>query len=95
MCRLAFPFYDAEQLGIGSEVGDKIISLAALVSLGEEVQAAINHLNGDGGEWLVERFGHAVGEIDEDGIEQPSGPDLNLDRILGAAPKNRPGPTSV
>lgn len=85
MCGLAFD--DAEQLGVGRKVGDDVFGLAAVVGLGEEVQAAIDHFNGDGRERLIEGLGDAVGEIDEDGVEQPSGPDLDLDDILCSTPE--------
>lgn len=87
MSGFAFTFDDAEQFGVGGQVSDDIIHLAALVSLRKEIKAAIYHFHGDGCKRLIERFGDTVGEIHQNSIEQPGRPDLNLDGVLSAAPK--------
>jgi hypothetical protein len=87
MCGLTFTFDDAQQFGVGGQGRDELFGLAALVRLGEEIQAAIDHLHGDGCKRLIERFSHTVSEIHQNGIQQPGGPDFNLDSLLGATPK--------
>ncbi len=48
MCGFAFAFDNAQQFGVGRQVSDHIIRLAAMVSLGEEIETAIYHFHGDG-----------------------------------------------
>lgn len=87
MCGFAFTFDDTQQFGVGRQISDDIVRIAALVSLRKEIKAAIHHFHGDGCKRLIERFGDTVGEIHQNRIEQPGCPDLNLNPILSAAPK--------
>jgi hypothetical protein len=78
---------DTQALGLLGEIDDGIGRLAPLVGGGEEVQAAIDHLQGEGGEGTAQRLGDRVGQIDQHGVEEPGGPDLELDPVGRADPE--------
>ena len=80
-------FEDAQGDGIGGQVLRHIGRLAPLERIGEEVQAAVDHLHREGGEGTVQDLGDGVGEVDQDGIEDPGGPELQLDAVLRADPE--------
>jgi hypothetical protein len=42
---------------------------------------------GDAFEWHAEAVSHIVGEVDENGVKEPSGPDLHGDAVVGAGPE--------
>ena len=44
------------------------IEVAAMMSLGEVIQAAVDHLHGEGGEGAMEVLGDGISEIDQGGI---------------------------
>ena len=66
---------------------DDIVGRAALIGAGEEVQAAVDHLQRERREGLVEFLGHGVGQLDQDGVEQPGRPELQLDAVGGTDPE--------
>ena len=46
---LPFTFGDAQQFGVGGQVSDGLLSLAALVRLSKEIHVAIDQRDRDGG----------------------------------------------
>ena len=58
-----------------------------MVGLGEEVQAAVDHLHGNSSERLIEGLGYGISQVNQDGIQQPGGPQLELDTILRTDPE--------
>ncbi len=48
MVIFAFAFEDAKELGFVCEISNHIIGLATLVSIGKEIEAAMDHLDGNG-----------------------------------------------
>lgn len=58
-----------------------------MMGLGEKVHAAVDHLQRDRREGLIQFFGYGVRQVDQDGIQQPGGPQLKLDTVLGADPE--------
>ncbi len=87
--RRACPFAldDAEVGRLGGQVGHDIGGFTALVSRGEEVQAAVGHLPREGRKRLVRFLGHGVGPVGQHGVEPPGGPEVELPAIGGADPK--------
>ena len=70
-----------------SEIGDGINGLAALEVLGEMIEPAKDHLHGQGGKGLLHGVGRIIRQVDQDGIQQPTGPDLGLDAVERTDPQ--------
>ena len=51
-----------QQLCIGGQISNDILSSTVMVSLGEEIQTAIDHFDGDDGERLVECLCNSIGQ---------------------------------
>ena len=90
---LPFAFENPKPDRIVGQVGDRVIGFASMVRLGEVVNAAIDHLQRNRCKRLVQSFGYGVGQVNQDGIQQPSRPQLKLDAILRT--RSRPGPATV
>jgi hypothetical protein len=64
-----------------SKTLDWIGGFAALVSLGEVIQATENHLQRNAVEGQQEFFGDRIAQVNQEGEEQPCLPDLQEDAI--------------
>lgn len=81
MSTLPFLLYQRQGFGLASEILNRVISPAFVPRLGEMIQAAENHLQGDIFKRPVQRLSYGVGQVYQESIEQPGGPDLHLDTI--------------
>ena len=82
---LPLAFKHTQPCRVVGQVGNRVTGFASMVRLGEVVEAAIDHLQGKRRERLVESFGHGIGQVDQDGMQQPGGPQLKLDAVGGFA----------
>ena len=55
--------------------------------LGEIVEAAINHLNGNVSKGSIESVSDIVSKVNKDSVKNPSAPELEQNAINGASPK--------
>lgn len=85
--RGSFAFEDAEPVGILGKIDDQVGGLALVRGLGQVIEGAVDHLNGERGDRFVEFLGDGVGEINQDGVEQPGRPELHFNGVLGATPE--------
>jgi hypothetical protein len=77
----AFALENAKELGARGERSDRIGLLAAMDGPGEEGDAAVGHLEGEIDKGAPEGVGDGIGEVDQDGVEQPGDPELELDAV--------------
>ena len=85
--RAALTFENAKELSILSKKSNRLMSAAFVKSLGEIVEATINHLNGDVSKGSVESVSDIVSEVNKDSVKNPSAPKLEQNAIDGASPK--------
>ncbi len=86
--RFAWAFEDRE-VGIvwGGEVGDGGAGVAMGAGDRVMIEAAEDHFLGDALGGDDEAFGDVVAEVDQDGREEPGGPELEVDAVVGAGPE--------
>ena len=85
--RLTLTFENAKATGILSKKSNRIISATSVKSLGEIVEATINHLNGNVSKGSVESISDIVSEVNKDSVKNPSPPKLEQNAVDGASPK--------
>ena len=52
-----------QEFGVSGQVDHDLGSFTSVVGLGKEIQAAIDHFQGDIGNGLFQRVGHSVGQV--------------------------------
>lgn len=94
MFPLSFLFNQGQGLGLASEIFNGVISLTFVPRLGEMIQAAENHLQGDVLKGPVQGISHGSGQVNQEGVEQPGGPDLHLNAVARTGVKISQAPQS-
>ena len=85
--RLTLTFENAKEPSILSKKRNGVISATAMKSLGEIVEATINHLNGNVSKGSIEGVSDIVSEVNEDRVKNPSAPNLKQNAMNGTSPK--------
>ena len=80
-------FDDTKQLRMGSQVSYDVGRRVVMTGVGCVIQAAKDHLHGNGVKWLLQRLGHAVSEVHQHCVEQPGSPQLQLHGVSCAPPQ--------
>jgi hypothetical protein len=69
------------------KVGDRVKRIPAVIGLGEVIQTPKNHFHGNGLKGQVEGLGNRIGEVNQDGKQNPGSPDLNQDAVESTGPE--------
>ena len=84
---LSFTLDHAEPSRVVGQIDDWVVSLATMVRPGKVVDAAVDHLKRERRERLVQFFSHGISQVNQDDIQQPGRPQLELDAVLRTNPE--------
>ena len=82
-----FTFYDSQPFGVEDEVRDQIGCLTSFDSLLIEIEAPIDHFDGDPSKGFVHGFSYGIGHVNEYHVQNPGSPELHADPIFRSREK--------
>jgi hypothetical protein len=84
---LSLAFENTQPRRIVGQIGDGVGCFTPVVGRGKVVQAAVDHFQRNSRKRLIQSFGNSIRQIDQNSIQQPGSPQLQLDAVLRTDPK--------
>jgi len=76
---LSLAFENTQPRRVVSQIGDRVTCFVPMVGGGEVAHATVDHFQGNGRERLIQTLGDSIPQIDQNRVQQPRGPQLQID----------------